>query len=47
LAIARYLCTFIVENKKDETNIMIIAEAKITEIFCAIDEFNKNFDKER
>ena len=24
----------------------MITEAKITEIFCAIDEFDKNFDKE-
>lgn len=24
----------------------MIAESKITEIFCVIDEFNKNFDKE-
>ncbi|MDD4760834.1 MAG: IS982 family transposase, partial [Bacteroidaceae bacterium] len=25
---------------------MMIAEAKITEIFCVIDEFNQNFEKE-
>jgi len=27
-----------VENQKDTTNIMMIAEAKITEMFCVIDE---------
>ena len=46
LAITRRLCNSIVVNQKDKTSIEIVAEAKITEIFCAMDEFNKYFDKE-
>ena len=39
-------CIFVTEFQNNKKYRLMITDYKITEIFCAVDEFSKNFDSE-
>ncbi len=46
LVISLFICIFIAVNKQVTKQKAMIAKDKITEIFCIIDEFDKNLNEE-